>query len=74
MSYLVDLQRGDHLHDLHLAVSLTSVNMAAVRNEKFDEFAGRGRWQQGGVILLREYQCLEKETRKFTLNLQFFEC
>lgn len=52
------MQSGDHLHDLNLAVRLTSVNVASVGDQELDELAGRWGWKQGRVVLLGENESL----------------
>ena len=47
-----------HFHNFHLTIRFLGINMSSIFDQKLDEFTGRGRHQNSGIILLGEFDGL----------------
>ena len=47
-----------HFHNFHLTIGFLGINMSTIFDKKLDEFTGRGRHQNSGIILLGKFDGL----------------
>ncbi len=68
------MERCYHLHDLHFAVGLAGVDVAAVGDQELDELAGRRGRKQRRVVLLGEHEGLGDDVRKMFFFINDAAC